>query len=251
MISALVMEVDEIAKFFTEFNVLEQRLRFSHVGDEQRQFLEFQKIFTPFDNQMMELRRLETPFYNVFEVLNVRHRETKLHTPFLVNLLDPKASHEQGSFFLDRFLASVLKLGITYERIQSFEIWEEHASQHGQIDILMTYRFEGRLKAIVIENKIYAGDQDQQLTRYYNYLTDDLRLEDKDILLVYLTTSGKIPSEGSMKLDKQKKLREGGSLKEIGYHSDILPWLTACRSEIKSPRLQQVLQQYIKTLKSL
>lgn len=247
----MTFEQEIFKKFLDDFNALDQRIRLSHVEDEKRLFLDFQNRFLPFDKKMQELRKSETPFYNIFDVLNVRHRETKLHTPFLVNLLDPKASHEQGSLFLDLFLSSVLKLETSYYEMESFEIWQEYLSPYGQIDILFTFRIENQLKGIVIENKIYAGDQDQQLTRYYTYLTEELKLVDRDILLVYLTTSGRVPSKESMTVELQHSLRELGSLKEIGYYQDIIPWLSNCLPHIKSIQLQQIIIQYIKTLKTL
>lgn len=49
-------------------------------------------------------------------------------------------------------------------------------------------------KAIIIENKIYAGDQEYQMLRYYNHSKTYA-----DSRLIYLSLDGKTPSNFSTK----------------------------------------------------
>ena len=41
--------------------------------------------------------------YNIFNVLRIRKNEV-LHSRFIKDLLNPKGSHKQGAFFLEKFL---------------------------------------------------------------------------------------------------------------------------------------------------
>ena len=49
----------------------------------------------------------EAEKYNIFHILNIRNGETKTHTPYLINLLNPKASHAQGLCFFNLFINSI------------------------------------------------------------------------------------------------------------------------------------------------
>jgi hypothetical protein len=58
-----------------------------------------------------ELQRAErergeqtAPRFNIFRALRIERRETKLHSRFLAELLDPRGSHNQGVLFLSGFL---------------------------------------------------------------------------------------------------------------------------------------------------
>lgn len=141
---------------FSNYNTLESRFWKQRISEDQQQFNTFKEQFAPFDERMQKLLQKETPYYNIFEILNVKHRETKLHTPFLVHLLNPKASHEQQALFLNIFLKDVLELTITYGASSYFEVHEELSTEQGRLDIIMTFLYNGTKKAIVIENKIYA-----------------------------------------------------------------------------------------------
>lgn len=88
-------------------------------------------------------------------------------------------------------------------------------TEGGRIDILIY----NKTNKVIIENKIFAGDQVNQLLRYYNY--------DKAAKLYYLTLFGTGPSEestgkGQLKFDPNNCL---------SYASDILQWLEKCRKE--------------------
>lgn len=83
-----------------------------------------------------------------------------------------------------------------------------------RIDILIVFdKFE-----IIIENKINASDQENQLLDYYN----DRYNGEKDIFLVYLTRGGYEASEYSIEKETREKLKD-----KIYYlsHGDIAKWI--------------------------
>ncbi len=243
--------IKQFKTLLTEYRKLENTFWQECFEADKSQFKAFQQIFRPFDARMQELLTVETPFYNVFDILNVSRYEEKVHTPFICHLLNPKASHEQKALFLDIFLRNVLELPMSYKDFTFFTINEELSTTDGRIDIIIEFKVAGRSKAIIIENKIYAGDQESQLERYHNYLVNRLHLNQNDVKLIYLTPQGTKPGPLSISPNLAKELRGSGQLVEIGYRQHIIPWLIDCYQKIKSPRVQQILHQYIKTIESL
>ena len=126
-----------------------------------------------------EIARLKGENFNVFRVLGIEKKEVKLHSPFIAELLKPKGSHDQKTAFLKMFLEQVVD---TLPKARPDEskatVHREHyigkkhingdKSTGGYIDIFIT---DGT-RHISIENKIYAGEGEHQVTRYCNYEPD-------------------------------------------------------------------------------
>lgn len=244
-------EIKQFEILFDKYDRFIDQLTSNRFHDLTSAFTDFKNRYEVFDDRMSELKQKETPFYNIFEILNIKHRETKLHTPFLVHLLDPKASHEQGSLFLDKFLKKVLKLSYHFKDMVNFEIHEELSHDQGRVDIIMLFEYEEEKKSIIIENKVYAGDQKNQLKRYYDYLIHDLQLNKENILLAYLTPRGEMPTPRSIDFKITNQLMKEKNLVLIGYQEHIISWLTECWENVKSDRVRYILIQYINTLKIL
>lgn len=190
--------------------------------------------------------------YNIFQVLGIQSREVKLHSKLLADLLNPDGWHGMGPAFLQLFLEenNLEKEKETFYTADDLKqvkcLVEKYCGPKddekitgGFIDILIE---GGKLKLpIVIENKIYAGDQDNQLLRYYNTLN-------KNCELFYLTLYGHEPSgrsTGDGKLSKD-------SYKCISYSSHILSWLKNCHQiTIDKPLVRETIKQYINLIKTL
>ncbi len=113
-----------------------------------------------------ELAAVTGEQFNVFSILGVEADEVRTHSPFLANLLDPQGSHRQGAAFLELFLEleELKSSGAEeYKNPETFRVSKEASIDQGRIDILL----ENKEACIVIENKIYAGDQYRQLAKYY------------------------------------------------------------------------------------
>ncbi|WP_295296293.1 PD-(D/E)XK nuclease family protein [uncultured Brachyspira sp.] len=89
---------------------------------------------------------------------------------------------------------------------------EEYAGSR-RIDLFISYKKDF---AIIIENKIYAGEQDNQLDDYYKNKKDDY----KNLYMIFLTPSGYEPYTLS-----EKSKKELGNNFQILKHSDIALWL--------------------------
>ena len=180
-------------------------------------------------------------YYNVFDVLGLTTSEVSLHSSLIASLLRPD-KHGAGRKFLSAFLRMpALNLPDGFLDLEKVSVEQEKfigpktPTTGGRIDLFVT---DGT-NHIIIENKIYAGDQENQLLRYHNYKPDGK--------LVYLSlTEDDKPSESSL----------GGLAPElvacISYKYDILQWLKECvQISANLPYIRETINQYIKTIQQL
>lgn len=215
--------------------------------DIQRFFQEVASICA-LEQALQEERHRKGENYNLFSILSIERYELK-HSALIANLLDPKGSHGCGDAFLRAFFEIALK-----ERTYLFEdctLPDSYTEYYtgpivgdtgGRIDILVKSSRYG----LIIENKIYAGDQDKQLTRYDNYGKKTLGAG--KYLLAYLTLYG---YDASKESTSTKSAEEVGYLR-LSYAEDILRWLEQCvRLADNKPLVRESLNQYIRTIKQL
>lgn len=170
--------------------------------------------------------------FNVFSILRNERDEVGLHSRFLAELLDPKGCHQQGDLFLRKFFEVVDASGFTCDSVRI-------ARESRNIDILIT---NCQRQAIIIENKVDAYDQDEQLKRYINALKIE---KFYDPWVIYLTLDGRYPSDSSLPEAERIALEESGRFLSISYSLEIRDWLAICIKESASfPVLRETLVQY-------
>lgn len=179
------------------------------------------------------LRRGER--FNVFQICGVDHYEV-MHSTILASILNPDGSHGQRDKFLKIFLSVVDdKIGIDSS---SCSVFTEYVTDEGRIDILIE---DNKGKGIIIENKVYAADQDRQLIRYDDF--SKKKYGEGHYAIYYLTLDGHEASEGSGK---------GVAYFRISYSSHILAWLEECIKEsVATPLVHETLIQYKNHIKQL
>ncbi len=105
--------------------------------------------------------------FNIFRICGVNHYENT-HSAIIAEFLNPNGTHGLKSQFLECFIDILendfLVKDFSYENAK---VYTEYSTPKGRIDILI--EDEQRQKAIIIENKIYADDQWEQLKRYNEY----------------------------------------------------------------------------------
>ena len=231
-----------------------------------------------------EINRITGADYNIFNVLKLQSDEVRLHSRFIGDLLNPKGKHGQGDLFLKLFVDQVkYVLSIDQERVESngknkkivldiesnskYEksknilnkldtsnakvrieeyIGEVKTDEGGRIDLAI----KESTNVIVIENKINAKDQEQQLIRYYNrYPT---------AVMIYLTLDGKKATEISITSNKKdvngerKVLISDVDYIRMSYKENILSWLQGCKPITnKFSHLKESLSQYINIIEQL
>ena len=193
--------------------------------------------------------------FNIFNDLGFMSDEVHLHSMFLANLLNPKGSHGQRGKFLEAFLkmlqksfpaisADNLELNITNASVEVEKyIGRQTDSEGGRIDIYLT---DGKKHSIIIENKIYAGDQHHQMLRYWNYgMSQKGDDTEKSFILIYLTLDGCSPSKDSL---GDEDLKEN-DIVCLSYKSDIRGWLDRCvELASRTPLVRETINQYISTI---
>ena len=191
--------------------------------------------------------------YNIFNDLGFMSDEVHLHSMFLANLLNPKGSHGQRGKFLEAFLkmlqksfpaisADCLELDTTIASVEVEKfIGRQTDSEGGRIDI---YLSDGK-HSIIIENKIYAGDQHHQMLRYWNYgMSQKGDDTENSFVLIYLTLDGCSPSKESL----GKDLKEN-DIVCLSYKNDIRGWLDRCvELASRTPLVRETINQYISTI---
>lgn len=186
--------------------------------------------------------------FNIFSILVLHDSEVRLHSNLISELLNSKGTHGHKDNFLKLFV-DVLNNKIENKIWMNTEMSTSKVEVHtgfinsdntegGRIDILVE---DDKKNAIIIENKIWAGDQEKQLLRYHKY---GIKTYSK-FLLIYLTLDGNLPSEQTTgdKLDDTQYIC-------ISYKTDIINWLEKC---LKIDSINQIVKniiiQYINQLK--
>ena len=197
------------------------------------------------ESQKKEKERWESgDTFNIFNTLGLKTEEVRLHSAFLGELLNPKGSHGASYVFLKAFLEV---LGIEEGYIDydacSLNILERvigtvTETEGGRIDIII----EDGTHAVIIENKIYAPDQCNQLLRYHNYGQE---MFPKGFKLLYLTLDGHDPSDCSLG-------NRTFDYESISYESDTLEWLDRCSESVpKELPVRTLIIQYMDLVKQL
>jgi hypothetical protein len=171
------------------------------------------------------------------------------HSNILAELLNPKGSHGQGDVFLRHFLE--LLCGLTeqakelettnfsfdFGRVEvstEFRIGYVTSDSGGRIDLLIR---EGDRARIIIENKINAVEQPNQLKRYESYA--------QDATIVFLTLEGRKPALVAGAAQPKKLIC-------ISYKDHILDWLKKCLKEaVGAPPVREIIAQYIGLVKQI
>jgi hypothetical protein len=190
------------------------------------------------------IERVTGAKFNIFNILRVGHLELTTHSPILGALLDPKGSHGQGTIFLELFIERFRIKGANPEKHINLDKVIVEVERHigpvteisgGRIDILVS---DDSGPQFMIENKIYANDQPNQLKRYRSF--------SKHAFLFYLTLIPEDPQ--NLKHETMLEL----DVKSIAYEKDILQWLKDCRKEVACvPVVRELLSQYIMLIEEL
>ena len=149
------------------------------------------------NNKNLELLESKLNEFNPFRVLNIESGEIK-HSNVLAWLLDPSGNRKLGSRILKKFLMGV----INRTGNDDFNIMEVENYSYSDINVLrernnidILIESQKNNFVVVIENKIYSEEHDNQLKRYKQIVKE--KFPNKKILLVYLTLEGESPSEDS------------------------------------------------------
>jgi hypothetical protein len=175
--------------------------------------------------------------FNIFRICGVDHYENK-HSKIIAEFLNPAGSHGLKSELLKQFVELLGEILIVKNfNIESARVSTEYSMANGRIDILI----EDGYHALIIENKIYAQDQGEQLARYDEFACKQYGKGNYQIL--YLTLFGN---------DASKQSTKDVDYKNISYKETIIGWLEKCVQITEHhPMVCETLKQYVNHLKQL
>jgi|GEM_PF-1866051 len=186
--------------------------------------------------------------FNVFTTLLKAHDEVRLHTRFIHELLNPDGTHDCGDLFLKLFFETLKDhpaLPHDDPKSSESESWDDYSEQSfwvgkevrkgdDQLDLLL----ESNTHLLVIENKIWAREQKDQVARYIKY-TESQPFSKSQVL--YLTLDG-----------KQATTHHGEDYLRISYREHIMVWLERClQTTYDIVPINQALIQYKKVVQQL
>ena len=203
---------------------------------------------------LREQDKKEAEKYNLFDILNIESAETKTHTPFLANLLNTNGTHGQQNLFLTSFINTFIpeskRNNFLLTNTNDYWIKEEHPFSDGRIDILIRANNTDKKFGFILEIKLNAGDQENQITRYHTYL-HSLGLQEHEMIIFYLTIDGKDPTAFSIDPEKLLELKEKNIFFNISYRKDILGWLQNLLPQIQARKVTEIIKQYMDTIQTL
>jgi hypothetical protein len=146
---------------------------------------EYKILLSSIENESNDLKRIrgvyglrERSTFNFFEPLDKYWRED-FHEVILLQILNPNTKEIGNIAYLRKFTDLLHSINGNYDQNNEFDkdvtVESQRGDQaHGYIDILIS----DNNRAIIVESKINgAVDQENQLARYYRYVTGVLKKE--------------------------------------------------------------------------
>ena len=218
-----------------------------NIKDYEKFLEEFKIAFAKHEKRCEERRRRGIHDLNIFDVLETK--EVK-HSRFLSALLDPDGLHYQNDLFLREF--------VDICELKDFDFDTSRAKVYREYNNIDIYITDGD-KHIIIENKLWTIDHDEQIARYIQAIVDEQDEQDEiyeRILVLYLTPfDAEIKSLGGIDEVGKDYLKLGQNqvaFRHISYENEILKWLNAIKAEIINlTDLNVLISQYEKAVKKL
>ena len=180
--------------------------------------------------------------FNVFDLIINPYDEVHLHSRMIYSILTERKFQKQ---FLMSFLNSIdvsLSDDVSFSDLKNISVEKEKAISNGRVDLFISFKIKNISYNVLIENKLLAGDQPEQMDRYLSYMNSSYPNDNNYVC--YLTLDGSAPSE-----DSTKRLNE---IKLISYDSEIMSWIEDCiKIASREPGVREVLIQYSSLLEKL
>jgi len=189
--------------------------------------------------------------YNLLTAVLSPSDEVRLHSRMLYSLLNPNGKHFQGSLFLESFLKML--------EFDDFEMNLDNCIVKKEYENIDLYISDGN-RHIIIENKIYAGDQEAQIERYIEIIKKE-NPKAEGLAVVYLSLDREEPTEyslGTLKVNGKMLVDDHGHghaishFRSIHYKKEIMAWLEQCRHEVQNiTNLNHAIEQYMDVVRMI
>ena len=221
----------------------------------------FAELVPRLDSARVLERELDRKLAHRFNVLDYLRDDELGLSRIIANLLNPEKSHGQGTLFLQTLLS--------LEGLRNTRHWPELDGSETSVVVKREWRISsdrridisvqidgasGEPYCLAIENKPYAGDQENQVKDYLEYLRQKYR---ERFLLIYISRTGEGPSEWSIHKTELEEWKDrfaimpyyGGQEEQEDKFYDafriphsLADWLGECRKNCEVDRLRWFLR---------
>ena len=244
-----------ISGFLDRYKDFSKRMERHRIIHYKTNFDGLLKGYNSLKNRIDSRNKKEAIDFNIFQILHIETKEVQTHTPFLKNLLSPAGTHGQGDLFLRSFIQKFIpkkkRACFGLNNYHDYNVVEEKHTLHGRIDIYI-YSLDPKKKfGIIIENKLFAHDQNRQLERYYDFLTKDKQFDTQEMMIFYLTIDGRDPTPDSIDKKSLKSLKDNNEFRSISYNEDIKNWLKDIILKVQADKVKYSIYQYLNIIDNL
>ncbi len=193
------------------------------------------KIYKEYQEKLAEQTSFE---FNVFNYISLDENQI---SQIITDILQPIGKHGQKNIFLTNFL-NILKISIPSKNIPTIKtevVTSNHIHNLRRMDILIDWGDFG----VMIENKPYADDGENQLNDYAENLEN--RYGKDNFVMIYLSHENKIPSENSILKELREELESKKQFFHITYQKEFKQWIEQCILICQSQKYKYFLTDFL------
>ncbi|ALQ38538.1 PD-(D/E)XK nuclease family protein [Fusobacterium hwasookii] len=185
--------------------------------------------------------------YNLLSIIEKDRDEAHVHSKVIYSLLSQNWGKKDKEIFLTLFLKEI---GIEDEIIYN-EKWEVSREKVFDLDTIkgrLDFEIKSKDYIYIIEMKIDAGDQPEQLMRYQKFAKE----QHKKYKIFYLTLDGHNASKKS--IGEEENLEENQKVEyiNISFKEEILNWLGNCLKLVEGKENKSTcINQYIASINKI
>ena len=185
--------------------------------------------------------------FNLLSIIEKDRDEAHIHSKIIYNLLSQNWGKKDKETFLTLFLK---ELGIEEEIIynKTWEVTREKAFDLDTVKGRLDFEIKSKDYIYIIEMKIDAGDQPEQLIRYQKFAKE----QHKKYKIFYLTLDGHNASKKSIGEEENLEENEKVEYINISFQGEILNWLENCLKLVEGKENKSAcISQYIASINKI
>ena len=185
--------------------------------------------------------------FNLLSIIEKDRDEAHIHSKIIYNLLSQNWGKKDKETFLTLFLKEI---GIEDENIygKNWEVTREKTFDLDTIKGRLDFEIKSKDCIYIIEMKIDAGDQPEQLIRYQKFAKE----QHKKYKIFYLTLDGHNASKKSIGEEENLEENEKVEYINISFQGEILNWLENCLKLVEGKENKSAcINQYIASINKI
>ena len=185
--------------------------------------------------------------FNLLSIIEKDRDEAHVHSKVIYNLLSQDWGKKDKETFLTLFLKEIgIEDEIIYDK--NWEVTREKAFDLDTIKGRLDFEIKSKDCIYIIEMKIDAGDQPEQLIRYQEFAKE----QHKKYKIFYLTLDGHNASKKSIGEEENLEENQKVEYTNISFKEEILNWLENCLKLVEGKENKLAcINQYIASINKI